>query len=216
MSKFIETIILKIKGDWREVVNDCRYTVGKEDLVDGKEPTDDFKVRILISEHSPIRDISVKWRWYDIKSWIATHWSRHMWECFIKTQRTDRTGINRDKLPQDQLVNFTGDANAQHLIDTWRKRLCMQASSETREYAEVFKAHIRTIPELKQISDVLVPNCIYRNGCPEMDECPRWQGFVKYCRDNADQHPGLMSIRQRYAWYNEWFYKVLRKENDHE
>ena len=35
--------------------------------------------------------------------------------------------------------------------------------------------------------------------------------FVKWHKDHADQHPGLMSIQQRYAWYNEWFYEN-RKE----
>ena len=28
----MKTEILKIKGDWEEVVNDCRATVGKEEL----------------------------------------------------------------------------------------------------------------------------------------------------------------------------------------
>ena len=53
------TKIVKIKGDWEEVVNDCRTTVGKGEL--GKEPSQKFKREILISEHSPIRSITVKW-----------------------------------------------------------------------------------------------------------------------------------------------------------
>ena len=28
----METKLLKIKGDWEEVVNDCRTTVGKDEL----------------------------------------------------------------------------------------------------------------------------------------------------------------------------------------
>jgi hypothetical protein len=158
----MKTKIIKIKGDWEEVVNDCRATVGKDEL--GKEPSKKFKREILISEHSPIRDISVKWKWESIKSWVATHWVRHKFEKFVKTQRTDRTGVNRDKLPQDALVSFTGDANAQHLIDAWRKRLCQMASRETRMYAEDFK---KTLHDYEpEISDVLVPNCVYRCGCP--------------------------------------------------
>ena len=77
------TEILKVKGDWQEVVNDCRSTVGKGEL--GKEPSEAFKRGILIAEHSPIRDISIKWRWKGMKSWIATHWARHRWEKFITT-----------------------------------------------------------------------------------------------------------------------------------
>ncbi len=55
----MKTEILKIKGDWQEVVDDCRATVGKESL--GKDPGTTFKRGILLAEHSPIRDISIKW-----------------------------------------------------------------------------------------------------------------------------------------------------------
>ena len=111
----MNTHITNIKGDWQEVVDTCRATSGKGSL--GHEPSEDFKRRILIAEHSPIRRISVSWVWKGIKSWIATHWSRHKWECFISTQRTDRTGTPRDKLPQDAPVVFEGEANVQALID---------------------------------------------------------------------------------------------------
>lgn len=109
----MKTEITKIKGDWIEVVSDCRSTVGKPPL--DHEPSAEFKRKILIAEHSPIRDISVKWTWHGIKSWVATHWSRHKFEKYIKSQRSDRTGIPRDKLPQDAPVDFTGDANVQAL-----------------------------------------------------------------------------------------------------
>lgn len=122
-----KTEILKIKGDLVEVASDCRSTVGKPPL--DHEPSVDFKKKILIAEHSPIRDISVKWTWHGIKSWVATHWSRHKFEKYIKSQRSDRTGIPRDKLPQDAPVDFTGEANVQSLIDTMRKRLCRQSSA---------------------------------------------------------------------------------------
>lgn len=198
----IKTEILKRKGDWQEVADDCRSTVGKGEL--GKEPSTDFKRKILISEHSPIRDISIKWRWLKIKSWVAVHWVRHKWECFVKTQRTDRTGINRDDLPQSALVNFTGEANVQHLIDTWRKRLCRQASLETREYAEDFKSALR--PVEPEISDVLVPNCVYRCGCPEMTRCGMWQKFKNWCITEKAEDPAFYDIQYRYDLYNEWFY----------
>ena len=161
------TEIIKIKGDWEEVVNDCRATVGKQEL--GKEPSVAFKKAILIAEHSPIRDISVKWRWKDMPHWVTVHWVRHKWEKFVRTQRSDRTGVPREKLPQDEPQTFVGEANTQHLIDTWRKRLCYKASPETRRYAEDFKARLRY--DQPEISDVLVPNCVYRGGCPEMETC---------------------------------------------
>lgn len=193
------TEILKVKGDWLEVVDDCRATVGKETL--GKEPSTGFKKKILIAEHSPIRDISIKWRWRDIPSWVATHWSRHKFEKYIKTQRSDRTGVDRRKLPQDAPVTFTGDANAQQLIDAWRKRLCYQASPETRAYAVDFKKELHnTEPEL---ADVLVCNCVYRGFCPEMSPCGFWANFSK----NLSKED-ILEWRARYGRYNEEIYST--------
>lgn len=191
------TEILKVKGDWLEVVDDCRATVGKETL--GKEPSTGFKKKILIAEHSPIRDISIKWRWRDIPSWVATHWSRHKFEKYIKTQRSDRTGIDRRKLPQDAPVTFTGDANTQQLIDAWRKRLCYQASPETRAYAVNFK---KTLHEVEpELADVLTCNCVYRAFCPEMNPCGFWKEFSK---DLSKED--VLDWRIRYGRYNEKIY----------
>ena len=130
--------------------------------------------------------------------WVTVHWARHKWEKFIQTQRTDRTGIDRTKLPQDEPQNFTGEANAQHLIDTMRKRLCYMASSETRIYAEDFKTVLHE--HQPEVSDVLVPNCIYRCGCPEMTPCGWYDKMVV-------KYPKLAStnIQERYDAYNEIF-----------
>lgn len=193
----MKTEIPKIKGGWQEVVNDCRSTVGKPEI--GKEPSADFKRRILLAEHSPIRDISIKWRWPSIKSWIATHWSRHKWECFIQTQRTERTGVSRDDLPQLALVSFTGEANVQALIDTMRKRLCHQAAPETREYAEDLKAAISKVEP--EITAVLVPNRIYRGGCPEMTTCGYFLRLM-----NGGYNVGSLDIQARYNAYNKAFW----------
>lgn len=164
----MKTEILKIKGDWQEVVDDCRSTVGKPPL--GHEPSEKFKRDILIAEHSPIRDISIKWIWRGIWSYIATHWSRHKWECFIKSQRSDRTGVRRNKLPQDAPVDFTGEANAQNLIDTQRKRLCYTADPDTRKYAEDLKRTAMQLKGYEQLGWVMVPNCIYRCGDPDAQQ----------------------------------------------
>ena len=209
----MKTEIIKIKGDWQEVVDDCRATVAKPPL--GHEPSGEWKTNILIAEHEPIRDIWVKWKWRGIKYWIAMHWKTHIWPSRVNTQRSDRTGVERDKKPQDAPVDFTGDANAQHLIDTMRKRLCGCASKETREYAEDFKSALRAVqPEL---SDVLVPNCVYRCGCPEMKSCGMWYKFLRFC------NPGefviledLVRIGPRYENYNDWFYSEHRRDLDGE
>ena len=198
----MKTEILKIKGDWQEIVDDCRATVNKPPL--GKEPSAVFKRKILIAEHSPIRDIEVKFRWTGIKYWVAMHWKTHRWESRVNSQRNDRqTAYDRDKAPQDAPVTFTGEANVQHLIDTWRKRLCRQASAETRAYAEDFKKTLHGYEP--DIADMLVPNCVYRGGCPEMNPCSAWGDFIGWCQQNGYQDPRTMPIGYRYGAYNAYF-----------
>lgn len=192
----MKTEILKVKGDWAEVVDDCRATVGKEEL--GHEPSERFKRGILLAEHSPIRDISIKWRWLGMPHWVTVHWVRHKWEKFVRTQRSDRTGIPREKLPQDEPQTFTGEANVQHLIDTMRKRLCFQAADETRRYAQDLKVAIHKVEP--EISDVLVPNCVYRGGCAEMNGCGLYARLLKNC-PNIGSH----DIQKRYDAYNRLF-----------
>lgn len=195
----MKTEIIKIKGDWQEVVNDCRATVGKGEL--GHEPSTAFKKAILISEHDPIRDIIVKFRWPDIKYWVAMHWKTHIWRSRTNTQRNDRQdNYDRNKAPQDSPIDLTGDPNVQHLIDTWRKRLCSMASPETRALAEDLKVVLHEVEP--EIADVLVPNCVYRCGCPEQWGCHWFEKMVA-------KYPDLAStdIQRRYDAYNEIFYK---------
>lgn len=199
----MKTKIIKIKGDWQEVVDDCRATVGKLSL--GKNPSDKFKRSILIAEHSPIRDISIKWKWEGMPHWVTVHWVRHKWEKFVRTQRSDRTGVPREKLPQDEPQDFTGEANIQHLIDTMRKRLCFMASPETREYAEDLKAAIHELEP--EISDVLQKNCIYRCGCPEMGGCG-WFEMFKAANSDID----LTDIQARYDAANAEFWEGRENE----
>lgn len=202
----MKTDIIKIKGDWQEVVDDCRATVAKPPL--GHEPSSDWKTAMMIAEHEPIRDIWIKWKWRGIKYWVAMHWKTHVWPSRVNTQRTDRTGIDREQKTQDALIDFTGDANPQHLIDTMRKRLCRMAADETREYAEDFKVELRGYEY--EIAEVLVPNCVYRCGCPEPHGCTAWAYFIRWCNDNRRIDPRTCSIRKRYLLYNEWFNESRR------
>jgi len=208
----MKTNIFKVKGDWNEVLNDCLFTVGKP--ATDKEPSVAWKKKILISEHSPIRDISFKWDWMSVKHWVTVHWVRHKWEKFVRTQRSDRTGIPRDKLPQDEPQDFRGEANVQNLIDTFRKRLCFCASAETREYAEDFKLALHD--SQPEIADVLIPNCIYRCGCPEQLQNPKKK--CEFFKNMVRLEPRLAStdIQERYDAYNEYFYKMMKQEAEYD
>ena len=159
----------KIKGDWLEVVNRARITVNKEDL--DKEPSDTFKKKILMAEHSPIRSLIFCFKISNLKSWIATHLVRHHVgvEKFVRTQRTDRTGIDRNELPQGAEVEMELEANTQALINIARKRLCTQASPETREVVQAMKEEVAKVEPL--VANVMVKECVYRGFCPEMWSC---------------------------------------------
>ena len=55
------------------------------------------------------------------------------------------------------------------MINISRKRLCNQASPETREaWREVLKRLEMLDPVL---ASVCVPECVYRGFCPEMNPC---------------------------------------------
>lgn len=157
------------RADWNEVLNACRTTVGK-DRID-KQPKAVWRKKILHAEHSPIRKLQISVKCYDVKSWVATHFARHHVgvEKYIQTQRTDRTGINRDELPQGALVTLELDLNAQAIINISRKRLCTQASKETRELWILILEEIKK--ELPELYDVCVPECVYRGFCPELYSC---------------------------------------------
>lgn len=158
-----------IKGSWIEVVNRARITVNKEAL--DKEPSEDFKRKILRAEHSPIRSLIFCFKITDLKSWVATHLVRHHVgvEKWVRTQRSDRTGINRDELPQGAKVEMELEANTQALINMARKRLCAQASPETRAVMEAIKKEVEKKDPI--VAEVMVKECVYRGYCPEMWSC---------------------------------------------
>lgn len=62
---------LDVVGGWKRVLNAARRTVGKKPI--DKEPSDNFKAKILLAEHSPIRLLEFDWTWEDIKQWVTVH-----------------------------------------------------------------------------------------------------------------------------------------------
>lgn len=160
---------LDMPDEWGAVKREARATVSLDG--EGMYPSPKWKKSILLAEHSPIRRIRAAWQWRGLKYWVSVHLTRHKIgiEHWVSTQRSDRTGIPRDKLPQDAPVNHACEADAQALINISRKRLCSQAAKETREaWQEVVDAITEQDPVL---GSVLVPECVYRGFCPEMRPC---------------------------------------------
>jgi len=161
--------IINISDNWREIADAARTTIGMNE--GDKETSSKWKRNILLAEHSPIRKLKISWKWYDLLSWTSVHFVRHKFgiEHFVRSQRTDRTGINRNELKQSELVTHECEANAQAIINISRKRLCNQASKETREAWKLFLESIKH--EQPELYSVCVPECIYRGFCPEMKGC---------------------------------------------
>ena len=170
---------------WREVLNSARLTVNKKNI--DKEPSDAFKLEILKSEHTPIRLMWFKIYLSDLPTFVSQQYSRHIIsgihddfdgreqvnktdvDHFVTTQRTDRTGLDRNKLPQDTPVNHLIVANTKGLIDMSRKRLCLLADPEAVKWWKKVKSEMMNVcPEL---SDRMQPECIYRGSCYEGKCC---------------------------------------------
>ena len=175
--------IIDYRDNWQAVKNAAMNTIGKEE---GAFPSSAWKRKILLVEHSPIRLLEFTIRMEDIPYWVSVHLARHKIgiEHWVSTQRTDRTGINRDKLPQGALVDHTIRVNAQALITISRKRLCGQASPETRKLWQMVITAIREHDPV--VASVCVPECMYRGFCPEMRSC------------GIDESPNFRTGLQRY------------------
>lgn len=182
--------LLDVKGTWRSVADSARTTVGME--AGEKEPSSNWKRRMLLAEHSPIRKLQISWKWYDLLSWVSVHFVRHKYgiEHWVRSQRTDRTGVDRNELLQSTLVEHECEANAQAIINISRKRLCNKASKETR------KAWLDFLNELGKIEPELVlvcmPDCVYRGWCYEYESCgyhksQAFQEILKLYRKNINE-----------------------------
>lgn len=155
--------------DWLFCKQCALNTIGKTTT---RLTSDEWKVKILRAEHSPIRTLWFAFK-LEIPYWVSVHLVRHHIGCehFVQSQRDDRTNndIPRIEKPQGELVSHIMYINAQELMFMARRRLCNQASEETREVMkEIVRQVLKTNPEFK---DVLVPMCVYQKGCPEFSAC---------------------------------------------
>lgn len=181
------------KADWIRVVNAARRTWGKNPI--NHEPSDKFKRKILLAEHSPIRLLEYDFTIEDIRQWVTVHLVRHHEGCekFVHTQRQDinkeienitgeiirickeegllRQGWReRDYMFQGEGNDMDMTCNAQAFMNISRKRLCYGCASEETRFA--WQLVINTLKEIDPIlAEKCVPECVYRGFCPEADKC---------------------------------------------
>lgn len=145
-------------------------TVGKTSLT---APSIDWVKRLVEAEHSPMRELWFGLR-LEVPYWVSVHFVRHHIGVnhYVQTQRSDRTNVDRNFKPQGETVSHILSVNAQELVFMAHKRLCKQASPETREVMQmIVEEVVKVAPYMKS---VLVPLCAYRNGkCTEMFPCTK-------------------------------------------
>jgi hypothetical protein len=124
--------------------------------------------RIYRCEHSPMRTQMFVVEMYNIPTFVSVHFVRHKHgvEHFVKSNRDDRNGVMADRLTP---VNHMMFLNAQALVNMARKRLCLQAHTDTVQVMMMVKDGVRQVDSA--LAEVMVPECIYRNGCHELRPC---------------------------------------------
>ena len=176
---------------WSRALNAARRTIGKPPL--NKEPSDNWRKMVIMAEHSPIKLVEYLISFKDLRQWVGVHLLRHEHILpYIHSQRVDRRedidsltervmSIIEEDVKSDESFNkrdylFQGEpndqdfvVNAQTLINISRKRLCHCASKETREAWVAVKEAIKEFDPI--MASFMVPNCIYRSRCPEMNTC---------------------------------------------
>lgn len=181
---------------WKRALNEARRTVGKAAI--DKEPTEQWKRNVMMAEHSQIKLVEYTISFTDLRQWVGVHLLRHPFVLpFIHSQRVDRRDDieqmterymavisddiknspdfnRRDYLPQGQPNDQDFVVNVQTLINISRKRLCSCASKETR--AAWYAVKNAMAEHDATVAAFMVPNCIYRGFCPEINSCGYYTG----------------------------------------
>lgn len=167
----VELLKYPTEEDWAWCKTCTLNTVGKKSVT---APTEEWKKKLILSEHSPLRELIFGFK-ITIPSWVSVHFVRHHVGVnhYVQSQRNDRqSNYDRNEAPQGAVVTHVISLNAQSLVHLAHKRLCSQASKETRQVMQMMCDEvIKVCPEFKE---VLVPLCEYRNGkCTEFYPCGR-------------------------------------------
>ena len=199
----MKTTIKNFNVNWLDIKNACRQTVS---MGDSKlEPTSEWKRKLLICRHSPLRIGSVLWKSEDVPFYVMGHIVRHNVGCtpFVSTSREDRTGIPRNERKQTDFVGMQMTANIEALINISERRLCTCADPTTRKYWESVLEAIREYDE--DVFWACVPQCIRCGACVEpFSNCKFYENFSK--KLTPEQQTDIMA---RYDAYNEYRDEVL-------
>ena len=165
----VELLKIPNEEDWMITKLLTLNTVGKTSKV---LPSEIWKHKLVMSEHSPIRSLNFCIK-MEIPYWVSVHFCRHfigVTHC-VQSQRNDRQeNYDRTTAPQGEMVSHMMYVNIQELMFMARRRLCTQASKETRA---VMTEICRQVEEqCDYMRGALEPMCAYRGGrCTEFNCC---------------------------------------------
>ena len=171
----IEILRFPTEEDWKRCLLLARCTQGKFDAP--KEPSLEWKKKILRSEHSPIRTLMFTIKMDGIPYCNSVHFVRHKYgvEHYVQSQRRNpERGAER----QDAPVTHIMDINAQELIFMARKRLCYKADAETRAIMRSICEAIYDVSDeqYKIWGEVLRPACgCNERNCHEFKPCGMYE-----------------------------------------
>ncbi len=192
----INVTITDFDINWKKIKSACMTTISKE--AGPNEPSHEWKRKLLLCEHSPIRRGTISWKWNEIPYCISTHFVRHHEGCekWVGTERADRTEVkDRSERTQMDMVPMEMEANIQALINISKKRLCTCADPLTRKY---WIAVLEAIKEYDEdIYWACVPECVRDGGCPEYKPC----GYYDKLMEDATKEE-QMTLKLRYDRYN--------------
>lgn len=200
----VKTRITDFNVNWLAIKSACMTTISKQA---GKEPNQEWKRKLLVCQHSPIRRGTISWKWDEIPYCISTHFARHHEGCekFIGTSRADRTEVkDRSDRSQMDCVPMEMDANIQALINISEKRLCSCADPLTTQYWESLLEEVAKYDE--DIAWACVPSGIAHGGCTEPF------GKCRMCNHILEQMSpeDRMDVTKRYDHYHE-YKKTLKR-----
>jgi len=129
----------------------------------------EWKSKAILSEHSMLyfSDMIII---AEMQYKTATHLVRHNktagFYMLIQSQRPDWTDKPRNP---ESIVKTIIKVNPKALIEISRVRMCGKAEMHTYQtWGEILIEIGKEEPELRKLC---VPNCVYRNQCPEFESC---------------------------------------------
>lgn len=198
MNNDIRCRVIKWDVDWLDIKNLCRSTIS---MGDSKiEPTHEWKRKLLLAEHSPLRHSIITIEIQNIPYAMMGHLVRHSVGVtpYVSTSREDRTGIPREQRSQMDSVNMRMDLNIQSLINISRKRLCNQADPSTKKIWQSVVDEVAKFDE--DIAWACVPEGIHIASCPEaFGNCKSCVNFL-----NKLSKEELLDLHTRLTKYQEY------------